>query len=185
MNQRNFDWRGSYFFITALSKRWVPCVFQEALETGLRIWFLAFWSQSSLILPHHFANKGPQSQSCGFCHRHVRMWQLDHREGWAPKNWCFWIVVLEITLESHLDCKESNKSILKEINPEYSLEWLMLKLKLQYFSHLMQRPNSVGMSLRKLRKLVMDREAWCAAVRGVAELDTTEQPNWTDMYTQI
>ena len=63
------------------------------------------------------------------------------KEGWALKNWCFQIVVLEKTLESPFDGKESNQSILKEINPEYSLEGLMLKLKLklQYFGHLMWR----------------------------------------------
>ena len=105
------------------------------------------------------------------------MWQLDHKEGWAPKNWCFWIVVLEKTLESPLDNKEikpvnpkgnqpwrfirksdaeapilwapaakrSNQSILKEINPEYSLEGLMLKL--QYFGHLTPRANSLEKTL--------------------------------------
>ena len=67
------------------------------------------------------------------------MWELDCKEGWELKNWCFWSVVLEKTLESPLDCKEINQSILKEISPEYSLEGLMLKLKLQYFGHLMQK----------------------------------------------
>ena len=66
------------------------------------------------------------------------MWELDHKQDWAPKNWCFWTVVLEKTLESPLDCKKiHNQSILKEISPEYSLKGLMLKLKLQYFGHLM------------------------------------------------
>ena len=85
---------------------------------------------------HYIANKGPSSQSYGFSSSHAWMWELDSKESWAPKNWCFWTVVLEKTLESLLDCKI--KSILKEINPEYSFEGLMLKLKLQYFGHLMQ-----------------------------------------------
>ena len=79
---------------------------------------------------HHFVYKGPYSQSYGFSNSHVGMWQFDYREGWALKNWCFQTVVLEKTLESPLDCKEI-KPVLKEINPEHSLEGLMLKLKLQ------------------------------------------------------
>ena len=75
------------------------------------------------------------------------MWELDYKASWAPKNWCFWTVVLEKTLESHLDSRRSNQSILKDISPEYSLEGLMLKLKLQYFGHLMQRPDSLEKTL--------------------------------------
>ena len=55
---------------------------------------------------HYFANKGPSSQDYGFSSGHVWMWKLDYKESWAPKNWCFWTVVLEKTLESPLDCKE-------------------------------------------------------------------------------
>ena len=82
------------------------------------------------------------SQGYSFSSSHVWMWELDCKESWAPKNWCFWTVVLKKTLESPLDCRRSNQSILKEISPEYSLEGLMLRLKLQYFGHLMWRTDS-------------------------------------------
>ena len=80
-------------------------------------------------------------KAMGFSSGHVWMWELDYKESWAQKNWCFWTVVSEKTLESPLDSKEINQSILKEISPEYSLEGLMLKLKLQHFGHLMGRTN--------------------------------------------
>ena len=96
---------------------------------------------------HYFANKGLSSQGYGqgygFSSGHVWMWELDCEEGWALKNWCVWSVVLEKTFESPLDCKEIQQSILKEISPECSLEGLMLKLKLQYFGHLMRRIDSL------------------------------------------
>ena len=92
-------------------------------------------------------HKGPYSQSYGFSSSHVWIWGSDHEEGWAPKNWCFWTLVLEKTLESSWTSRRSNQSILKEINPKYSLEGPMLKLKLQYFSYLMRRTDSLEETL--------------------------------------
>ena len=68
---------------------------------------------------HHFANKGPYKQSCGFYSSPVRFWEWDHKEGWAPKNWCFQSVVLEKTLESPLDNKE-----FKQVNPKGKQPWI-------------------------------------------------------------
>ena len=91
--------------------------------------------------------KNPYHQIYEFSSSHVWMWELDHKEGWAPKNRCFWIAVLEKTLGNPLDCVEINQSIQKEINPEYSLEGLMLKLNLQHFGHLIQRADSLEKTL--------------------------------------
>ena len=70
---------------------------------------------------HHFANKGPYSQSCRFSSSHVQIWELDYKEDWALKSWCFWIVVLGKTLDSPLDSKEIKPVSLKEIYPEFSI----------------------------------------------------------------
>ena len=74
--------------------------------------------------------KVPSSQSYGFSSGHVRMWESEHKESWAVKNWCFWTVVLERLLRIPWTARRSNQSILKEISPGCSLEGLMLKLKL-------------------------------------------------------
>ena len=96
---------------------------------------------------HSFANKGLSNQSYGFSSSHVWMCELDIKEGCALKNWCFWTIVLEKTLENPLDGREINQSVLKEISPRCSLEGLMLKLKLQSFDHLMWRANSLEKTL--------------------------------------
>ena len=70
---------------------------------------------------HHFADKGWYSQSCGFSSSRIWMWKLDHKEGWALKNWCFWTVVLEKTLESPLDSKE-----IKPVNPKGNQPWIFI-----------------------------------------------------------
>ena len=131
------------------------------------------------------------------------MWELDHKEDWVPKKWCFWIVVLEKTLESSLDRKEIKPvNFLKEIDPENSFKGLMLKLKLHYVHHQMWRANSLektlmlgkiegrrsrgdrgwdgdgitdsrDMNLGKLWEIVRDRESWHATVYGVTKSHMT------------
>ena len=101
------------------------------------------------------------------------MWELDCEESWAPKNWCFWTVVLEKTLESPLDCKEIQPSILKEISPGISLEGMMLKLKLQYFGHLMRKVDS-------LEKTLMLEGIGGRRSKGMTEDEMAGWPHWLD-----
>ena len=97
-------------------------------------WWLQPWNEKMLIpwkesydqpkqhnkkLRHYFANKGPSRQSYGFSSSHVWMWEVYYKENWLPRNWCFWTVVLEKTLESPLDCKES-----QPVNPKGNQSWI-------------------------------------------------------------
>ena len=144
---------------------------------------------------HYFANKGLHSQSYGFSSSHVPTWELDHKEGWAPKNWCFLIIVLEKTLESPLNCKE-----IKPVNAKGNQSWIFIGktdaeaetpvLATDAKNRLIGKDPDAGkdwrqeekgttedeivgwhhqldgMGLGRLQELVMDREAWHTGFMG-------------------
>ena len=159
-------------------------------------WWLQSWTVKILTLwkksydkpikkqRYYFANKSPSSQSYGFSSSHVWMWKLDYKESWVQKNWYFWTVVLEKTLESPWTAWRSNQSILKKINPEYSLEGLTVKLKLQYFGHLLGRANSLEMTLM-LRKIEGKRRRGWQSMRWLDSITDSMDMNWSQLWQTV
>ena len=155
---------------------------------------------------HYFANKSLSSQSYSFSSSHLWMWELDYKESWAPKNWCFWTVVLEKTLENPLDCKEIQplnpkgnqswifigrtdaetpilwppdaKSWLISKDPDAGKDWRLEEKGMTEDEMFVWHHWLLDMSLSKLRELVKDREAW-SAIHGVAK-SQTQLNDWTE-----
>ena len=159
------------------------------------------------------SNKSPSSQNYGLSSSHVWMWELDYKESWTLKNWCFWTVVLEKTLESPLDSK-----LIQPVHPKGNQSWIFIgKTDAEAETPILWPPDvkswliwkdpdagkdwrwnekgmtedemvdgitdSVNLSLSKLWKLVIDREPWCSAAHGVTK-SQTQLSDWTEMMSE-
>ena len=129
---------------------------------------------------HHLADKSPCSQSCGFSSTHVQMWELDHKKGWVPKNWCFLIVVLQKTLGSPLDCKE-----IRPVNPKGYQPWIfigrtdaeapILRPSDIQKADLMEKTLMLGKIEGKRRK-VQQRIRWLGGISGLNGHECEQTP---------
>ena len=126
---------------------------------------------------HHFANKGPYSQSYGFSSSHVQIWELDHKEGWVPKNWCVWTVVLEKTLESPLDCKE-----VKLVSPKGNQSWIVIgRTDVEAETPILCPPDAKNWLIRKDPDTGKD---WRREEKGVTENETVGWDGWISLQSK-
>ena len=180
----------------------------------MKIYFYIFlWVLSLKFKPlqrHYFANKGPSSQGYGFSSGHVWMWELNYKESWVQKNWCFWTVMLEKTLKSSLACKE-----IQPVHPKEDQSWVFIgRTDVEVETPILWPPDvkswliwkdpdagkdwgqeekgmtedgwldgitdSMDIGLGGLWELVMDRETWHTAVHGVTK-SQAQLRDWTEL----